>query len=291
LQTYSPLAQHSRRLLLTLFGGISGWTLFSVCCFLLLSGVLVNVATDAVKPVFEKLKPELLNCISNEVFATVLLLIALVLLLMILKWQAHKALTKDRLAVLKSETPAVDVLVQFLSALNPETQKTMADWLAIQAQGVSSTLPLADLEKCPWRMNLTAIEHQIKLLPDGRSIDLVVIPSQQSAPQWDLFAQVILQCFGSRVKLLRCNDFLQEPTTADNANYEDLQTVFLLLQKIQQRCAENPRRIVCFDATSGTKICSVAAAMVSLSQPQGVQYVSNDYKVQSYQLQYSKAEQ
>lgn len=292
LQKSSPFAQSSRRLLLTLFGGINSWMLCGVCCFLLLSGVLVNVATDALKPVFEKLKPALLNCISNEIFATVFLLILLVLLLWVLKWQANKTLAKDRLAVQKSKTPAVDVLVQFLSELNPATLKTMSDWLAIQAQGGSSTLPLANLEKCPWRMNLTAIDHQLKLLPASRSIDLVVVPSQQSALQWDLFAQVIQQCFGNRVTLYRCNDFLQEPTTADNANYEDLQTVFLLLQKIQQHCAATPLRQVCFDATSGTKICSVAAAMVSLSQSQGMQYVSQgSYEVLSYQLEYSKAEQ
>lgn len=318
MQKYSPLAQHSRRLLLTLFGGISGWTLFSVCCFLLLSGVLVNVATDAVKPVFEKLKPELLNCISNEVFATVLLLIALVLLLMILKWQAHKALTKDRLAVLKSETPAVDVLVQFLSELKEEQTKQLQQLLQTQGmegQKAQVYLNISDelfafdipdiLKTLPWLMNLLAVRAQFRNESRHRKVlDLVVLTSKESAKQFQLFEELISNLFPGRVRLLLPSQYLREQCFDNIVEFTDMQTLYLQLQRIQQHAKlQSPKQTVCFDATSGSKICSIAASMVSLSQTQGVQYVNEviqgsvepgkpkEFAVQSYQLQYSKAEQ
>ena len=306
MQKPSLSTQNSRRMLLTLCGGLNLYLLLIFLVFLVLSGVLVNFASDVLKDMLQSVKlpySEVLpDWINTELVATLVLLIFFMLFLFSLRSAAKTALARDQLTVRVNPTPQVDVLVMFLSKLDQKPNDTQAEPQDPLQQQIKSllkdrTVPLTPLDleninKHPWRMNLAAIMHQLQQLPVQSKLDLVVIPSNNTEVYWPLFDELITKGFAGRVRLHSCSEFLGDNLFCNYADYENLQQLFAIFQKIQHKAyLRQPGSKVCFDATSGTKICSIACAMASLSEEQGLQYVSNDYKVKCYQLDYTKADE
>lgn len=295
MQKPSLSPPNSRRILLTLCGGLNWSVLVLFTLFLLLSGLLVNFASDTIKSALQLVAlpnyngiPEWLN---TELVAFLVLFIVYFCFLFVLRIKAKKALVSDLLRVDVNRTPYVDVLVMFLSDLHSDPLLQPIEAMVANSTQSCSAHDIENLGKHPWRMNLCAIQNQLHERPPQQKLELVVVTSGDSQSRWSLFKQLVILGFGTQVQVMTCSEFLADPLFSNTADFNDLQQLFSTLQKVQHKASvQQPARQVCFDATSGTKICSIAAAMVSLSQDQGLQYVSNDYKVKCYEVEYTRAD-
>lgn len=280
----SPFAIESKRLLTTVFGSASSLSIVVASFMIVLSGVLVN-------SVYEVTTKELAKLGLSYHWIFGILLAIFITLLLIMRFFAKRALEREELSVEENRPPHADVLVMFLSPLNDNGLAETSAYISTALPDTSVQDTINNMPQVPWQINFKALQNQLQDREQSRELVVVVQTSAKSLEQWQTFSGLVAALFKDKVKLMLSSAYLNEDTAIDSANFEDLAIIFDTVQKIKIKGkAAKKNNEVLIDITSGTKICTIAGAMVALSKGQRFQYINNQHGIKSYNVAYQPVE-
>ncbi|NKN34651.1 hypothetical protein [Marichromatium bheemlicum] len=188
--------------------------------------------------------------------------------------------------------PRARALILYLSNLKAEVFDGLATASA-SFDGVESFRKYAEREdirrSMPWRMPIEAIAHHRTHLSR-----IVLICSQDepdgpgSASQRPLFEQLVRRCFPGHAFTIECAEGGAQGDDP-GVGFNDINALVRLTDIAFERLVEEARVApadILIDITSGSKLCSVAGAVVALAEGRRVQYVNGQYQVQVQDVSY-----
>lgn len=138
-------------------------------------------------------------------------------------------------------------------------------------EDIISSFCSPDVDRGPWQQAVRRIAPEIA--SDGL-MQICVVPSRESAKEWDAFFAYVKSICGERV----AEKLVREPETG--IEYEQFGAVYGAIEgcvtKAMRLTHDLEPRDVCVDVTAGFKVFSVAAALVTLNRQLTFSYVTNN---------------
>lgn len=242
---------------------------------------------------------ELAKHLHLEAFSACVLLVGTAIVYGQFRYLLDKG--EAKLAVIEQkESPAVECLVMFLSLTRPaggapplqpfslqkdgqDTQE-WRDWKAEinkmgAGKGFDDPSTLQSFRGMNWMMPLTAIGHQFAN-GQKRLKKVLIIPSKESAGQFDFFKQTVERL----VKPLGVGLDV-ETMFPKGVDINDCVEISKAVARAKARVKGERLKSYLIDVTGGNVLCSLTAAALTLQEDEAFEYVNtNGYQVWRYDL-------
>ncbi|MGP9822606.1 CRISPR-associated protein Csx16 [Salinarimonas sp. NSM] len=173
---------------------------------------------------------------------------------------------------LASARRARRAVVMALSALPPPSLDRLATTAGARLDAVCAVDDAAPWGRFAWQQNLRALRHH---LVGGRTVRVEVLVSRESAPQLDAFAALagrLAAETGARLEIR------QAGAPLDFADYQDVEAA--VASAIAQLAKDGfAFGDICIDTTAGTKVVSIASAVITMNKDLEFSYVTEQGRV------------